>query len=146
MYLINHYLYTTTMLFGGVTPVPDKAKLLTTNAASGPGSLGEEAENTCVALHGRSPTFLLVDFYDYGSGSVFEVAASLNKVAYQPKSYPAVNGTDAPSSSSGGSGTTATNTTKNAGMAQGGMMAIPSGVVVTAMLAVCAFVGSLAAI
>ncbi len=70
MFLINHYLYTTSMLFGGSTPVPDKDALLTTNAVSGAGSLGEEATQTCVTNHGRSPNFLLVDFYDWGAGSV----------------------------------------------------------------------------
>lgn len=33
-------------------------------------------------LWGRPPNFLLVDFYDAGSGSVFEVAAELNGVTY----------------------------------------------------------------
>lgn len=102
MYLINHYLYTQSTLFGGSTPVPDKSALLTTNGVSGPGSLGEEAEVTCPPLHGRAPTFLLVDFYDWGQGSVFEVAATLNGVQYQAKSIAAQNGTDSASSSSNG--------------------------------------------
>ena len=34
------------------------------------------------ALWNRPPTFLLVDFYDVGNGSVFEVAAKMNDVTY----------------------------------------------------------------
>lgn len=33
-------------------------------------------------MWGRHPTFLLVDFYDSGNGSVFEVAARANDVTY----------------------------------------------------------------
>jgi len=124
MYLINHYLYTTSMLFGGSTPVPNKAQLNVTNAVSGAGSLGEEAEDTCPPLHTRSPTFLLVDFYDYGAGSVFEVAATLNKVAYTPKTIAPANGTDGTTS-----GTTSTNTT-NAGMVE----TVAVGVLYTSLL------------
>ncbi|KAG8906086.1 hypothetical protein FRB99_007610 [Tulasnella sp. 403] len=111
MYLINHYLYTTSSLFGGSTPVPNKAALNVTNAVSGPGSLGEEAGTTCIALHGRAPTFLLVDFYEYGQGSVFQVAATHNNVTYVPKAIAAVNGTDnaGPSSANPGSVTSTPN-------------------------------------
>lgn len=108
MYLINHYLYTTSNLFGGSTPVPNKAQLNTTNAASGAGSLGEEALETCPALHGRGPTFLLVDFYEWGSGSVFEVAAKLNGVEYVPKAIAPVNGTDGASSTGSSSSSSGT--------------------------------------
>jgi len=109
MYLINHYLYTTSELFGAATPVPNKAALPVTNAASGPGSLGEEAGITCPAIHPRAPTFLLVDFYDWGQGSVFQVAASVNGVQYQAKSIAAQNGTDATTSTSSGSVTSTHN-------------------------------------
>jgi len=98
MYLINHYLYQESELFGGSTPVPDKAALPVTNAASGAGSLGEEAEVTCVQYHNVPPTFLLVDFYDWGGGSVFQVAATLNNVTYVAKSIAPQNGTDGTSS------------------------------------------------
>lgn len=33
-------------------------------------------------MWGRYPNFLLVDFYDSGNGSVFEVAARANNVTY----------------------------------------------------------------
>lgn len=109
MYLINHYLYTTSNLFGGSTPVPDKAQLNVTNAASGTGSLGEEATVTCPPLHSRGPTFLLVDFYEYGTGSVFEVAAKLNGIQYVAGSIAPVNGTDGTTSSSSSSSSSTKN-------------------------------------
>lgn len=79
MYLINHFL--DTELLG--SPVPDTADLDTTNAANGTGSLGAQLD-TCVADYGRNPNFMLVDFYEYGGGSVFEVAATANGVTYDP--------------------------------------------------------------
>jgi len=66
MYLINHFL--DTMLLG--SPVPDIAAANVTNAVSGTGSLGVQV-NTCISDYGRAPNFLLVDFYEYGGGSVF---------------------------------------------------------------------------
>lgn len=36
-------------------------------------------------MWGRPPNFLLVDFYDAGKGSVFEVAAKANNVTYTGK-------------------------------------------------------------
>jgi len=79
MYLINHFLDTT--LFG--QPVPDIAHANITNAASGANSLGDQVA-TCVAGNGRAPNYMLVDFYEYGGGSVFQVAATLNGVTYSP--------------------------------------------------------------
>lgn len=56
MYLINHFLDTS---FLG-SPIPDINAANVTNAASGPGSLGEEV-STCASLYGRNPNFMLVD-------------------------------------------------------------------------------------
>ena len=56
MFLINHFL--DTLLLGN--PIPDVASANLTNAASGPGSLGEEVA-VCVGLYNRYPNFLLVD-------------------------------------------------------------------------------------
>lgn len=56
MYLINHFL--DKVVVG--QPVPFIEKLNETNAASGPGSLGEHVD-TCVAQHSKPPNFLLVD-------------------------------------------------------------------------------------
>ncbi|KAH8099287.1 PLC-like phosphodiesterase [Cristinia sonorae] len=82
MFLINHFL---DKLFGGIAalPAPDKDSANVTNAASGFGSLGQHVQ-TCAAQHGRNPNFLLVDFYEFGGGSVFEVAATANGVTYNP--------------------------------------------------------------
>ncbi|KAG8881926.1 hypothetical protein FRB97_008884 [Tulasnella sp. 331] len=142
MYLINHYLYTQSTLFGvGDTPVPNKAALPVTNAISGAGSLGEEAGTTCLALHPRAPTFLLVDFYDWGSGSVFQVAAGLNGVQYVAKSIAAQNGTDSTSSSSG-SGSTTTSTKNGAEnvSVMGGRSSVWTAVVAVACVALGSFV------
>lgn len=79
LFLINHFL--DKLVLG--QPVPDIAKLNVTNAQTGFGSLGAHVE-TCVALHGRVPNFLLVDYYEFGAGSVFEVAAGINGVTYAP--------------------------------------------------------------
>ncbi|GLB35944.1 hypothetical protein LshimejAT787_0302320 [Lyophyllum shimeji] len=105
MYLINHFLDRLVLN----QPVPDVAKANVTNAASGPGSLGAHVD-TCVAANTRAPNFLLVDFYEYGGGSVFQVAASINKVTYAPTSpiatpLPTSSSSSGPSGSSGaGSG------------------------------------------
>lgn len=81
MYLINHFLDTT--LLGQL--VPNAPQLNVTNAATGAGSLGAQVA-TCVAQNTRPPNFMLVDYYEFGAGSVFQVAASLNGVAYNPSS------------------------------------------------------------
>ncbi|MCJ1389218.1 hypothetical protein MMC18_002074 [Xylographa bjoerkii] len=81
MYLANHNLNAPLNLFGSTVLVPDTAVLNDTNAASGYGSLGLAANN-CAAAWGRPPNFLLVDYYNVGNGSVFDVAAQLNDVAY----------------------------------------------------------------
>ncbi|KAG6866055.1 hypothetical protein C0991_009152 [Blastosporella zonata] len=108
MYLINHFLDKT--LLG--QPVPDVDQANVTNAATGAGSLGEQV-NTCVAANTRAPNFLLVDFYEYGGGSVFEVAATINGVTYAPTSPIA---TPLPKTSSG---TTSASGTTSTGPAQG---------------------------
>jgi len=80
MYLINHFLDSNQAILGSVSSLaPDKEQLNVTNAVSGPGSLGGQTTD-CIAQNGRAPNFMLVDFYDYGEGSVFQVAASLNGV------------------------------------------------------------------
>lgn len=103
MYMINHYLDKNISFFGTEIPVPDKTSLETTNGVSGAGSLGLNVQQ-CAAQHGQYPTFMLVDFYDVGNGSVFQVAANLNDVTYN--AVPIGNGSqtssgdDASSSSS----------------------------------------------
>jgi len=43
------------------------------------------AANNCDSMWGRPPNFLNVDFYNNGSGTVFEVAAKWNNVTYTGK-------------------------------------------------------------
>ncbi|KAF8973628.1 PLC-like phosphodiesterase [Flammula alnicola] len=97
MYLINHFLDQLVLN----QPVPFVAKLNVTNAATGAGSLGAQVD-TCTAAHGRPPNFMLVDFYEYGGGSVFQVAANLNGVTYAP-STPVATPASTATASSGGS-------------------------------------------
>lgn len=102
LYLINHFL--DHIVLG--QPVPDKAALNTTNGEEGPGSLGMHVD-TCAAQHGKNPNFLLVDFYEYGAGSVFKVAAEANAVTYAPTSpiaTPIPDSDESGTSSSAGSG------------------------------------------
>lgn len=65
--------------------IPDITQLDATNAASGFGSLGRMAAE-CNRTYGMRPNVLLVDYYNYGrpNGSVFEVAAAMNNVTYNP--------------------------------------------------------------
>ncbi|EMD41853.1 hypothetical protein CERSUDRAFT_110411 [Gelatoporia subvermispora B] len=79
MFLINHFL---DELIAGF-PAPDSQKANQTNAVSGVGSLGQQVQ-TCAAQYDRNPNFMLVDFYEYGGGSVFQVAATANGVTYDP--------------------------------------------------------------
>ncbi len=94
---INHFL--DKIVLGQPTPDPENANI--TNAVSGTGALGVQVQ-TCVTANGRNPNFLLVDvcvivracqgdgslynvqFYEFGGGSVFEVAATANGVTYSP--------------------------------------------------------------
>jgi len=81
MYMINHFLDKLSSILGTPFPVPDKDKLNTTNGVSGFGSLGQQASE-CAGIYGKNPNFLLVDYYNYGEGSVFQVGAQLNGVTY----------------------------------------------------------------
>lgn len=79
MFLINHFLDQVILGF----PAPFVEGANATNAANGTNSLGEQVQQ-CVTDHGRVPNFILVDFYEYGGGSVFQIAASANGVDYNP--------------------------------------------------------------
>ncbi|TFY50816.1 hypothetical protein EVJ58_g10876 [Rhodofomes roseus] len=103
MYLINHFLDDEYL---GVL-VPDKSDADKTNAASGTGSLGAQVTE-CAAQYSRNPNFMLVDFYEYGGGSVFEVAATANGVTYTPSNI-------ATPVSSGASSTSTSSSSSNAG-------------------------------
>jgi len=60
LYLINHFL--DKIVLNQFTPDPENAA--TTNAVSGTGSLGLQAQ-TCAATYGRNPNFMLVDVCIY---------------------------------------------------------------------------------
>ncbi|KZP25421.1 PLC-like phosphodiesterase [Athelia psychrophila] len=104
MYLINHFL--DSLLLG--QPTPNKAQANITNGVSGVGSLGVQVE-TCAAEYSRNPNYLLVDFYEFGGGSVFEVAATANGVTYSPATPIAT-----PITSGSASSTTVTSTKNGA--------------------------------
>ncbi|KAF9076051.1 PLC-like phosphodiesterase [Rhodocollybia butyracea] len=103
MFLINHFL--DQLILG--QPVPDPSQANETNAVSGTGSLGAQVA-TCQSTMGRPPTFMLVDFYEYGNGSVFEVAAAANGVTYNAKAI-ATPITSSSSGSSSGSSSSSSN-------------------------------------
>jgi len=81
MYMTNHNLNYEIDLLGNAILVPYIPLLNVTNGVSGFGSLGQGVED-CVSMWDYPPKFLDVDYYNYGSGSVFEVAAKWNGVTY----------------------------------------------------------------
>ncbi|KAI0937269.1 hypothetical protein AcW1_001291 [Taiwanofungus camphoratus] len=99
MYLINHFLDED---IAGIL-VPDKSQASQTNGVSGTGSLGQQVD-TCVAQYNRDPNFMLVDFYEYGGGSVFQVAATANGVTYSPTTPITTPSGSGSSSASGSNG------------------------------------------
>jgi len=80
MYLINHFL--NQIILGQPAPFPARANQ--TNSASGVGSLQAHVD-TCIATNNFYPNFMLVDFYEFGGGSVFQIAANMNQVTYNPQ-------------------------------------------------------------
>jgi len=101
LFTINHFL--DKIVLNQFAPDPEDAN--TTNAVSGTGSLGLQVQ-TCAAQYGRNPNFMLVDFYEFGGGSVFQVAATANGVTYNPS-------TPVPKPLSTGSPTTSTGATSS---------------------------------
>ncbi|KAF2179265.1 PLC-like phosphodiesterase [Zopfia rhizophila CBS 207.26] len=89
MYMANHNLNVVIPVRLGDNPVliPAYTLLKKVNAVQGNGSLGRHVDD-CIAMWGRPPNWLLVDYYNYGNfnGSVFQVAASANNVSYDRKS------------------------------------------------------------
>lgn len=82
MYLANHNLNQEISLLGESLLLPATSSLNVTNAAGlETGMLGAMTQN-CTETWNRAPNFLLVDYYNVGSGSVFEVAAKYNNVTY----------------------------------------------------------------
>jgi hypothetical protein len=81
LYIMNHNLNTEISLLGYTLDVPTSTLLNVTNNVTGYGSLGNSSEG-CYEDWGTPPTWLNVDYYNVGNGSVFEVAAKWNNVTY----------------------------------------------------------------
>ncbi len=69
MYIVNHFLDVD--IFGVL--IPDTLALGKTNAPTGKGSIGAQAD-LCTSTWGRKPNVILVDYFDAGE---FEVATHL---------------------------------------------------------------------
>lgn len=76
MYLINHF--RDTELFTKKIRMPDTDNIEQTNSEK---SILKDA-NSCASKHESYPTFVLVDFYAKGNGSVLKATAELNGVQY----------------------------------------------------------------
>jgi hypothetical protein len=73
MYIVNHFLdvqLAPTDIF-----VPARGEASNTNAATGPGSIGDQV-NYCVQNWGRYPNVVLVDFF--GSGQEIQAQDTMN--------------------------------------------------------------------
>lgn len=85
MYMLNHNLNINVSL-GGLPNIliPAYSLLDQVNAVSGNASVGRNVRG-CTAMWDRPPNWILVDYYNFGNfnGSVFEVAATANGVAYR---------------------------------------------------------------
>jgi hypothetical protein len=73
MYIVNHFLDVD--VFG--IKVPDRLSAPRTNAATGDGSIGAQAD-LCTSTYNRQPNFILADFID--QGQVMEAQDQLNSV------------------------------------------------------------------
>lgn len=73
MIVVNHFLDSS--IFG--LDVPDDGRDFSTNAATGNGSIGDQAA-LCTAMYGRVPNVILVDMFD--RGDVFTAQNTLNGV------------------------------------------------------------------
>ena len=71
MYIVNHFL---DLDLDGID-IPDNAADNTTNAATGVGSIGAQAD-LCIGLYGRAPNGVLVDYFNHGN--VFAAQDTLN--------------------------------------------------------------------
>lgn len=71
MYIVNHFL---DLNIAGID-IPDDAADNTTNAATGTGSVGAQAD-LCIRLYGRAPVGVFVDYFE--KGDVFAAQNALN--------------------------------------------------------------------
>ncbi|PNS20022.1 hypothetical protein CAC42_1469 [Sphaceloma murrayae] len=82
MYLANHNLNTAVSFAGTSFLIPNTASINNTNAAGNETGMLGAMDDQCERQWGKSPNWLLVDFYDRVAGSVFQVAAKANGVTY----------------------------------------------------------------
>jgi hypothetical protein len=75
MILINHFLDVSIGIGSNSILVPDRSAESTTNAATGIGSVGDQA-NRCAGIWGRYPNVMLVDFF--GDGNPLLAAEKMN--------------------------------------------------------------------
>ncbi|KAF2223379.1 PLC-like phosphodiesterase [Elsinoe ampelina] len=94
MYMANHNLNTAVSFAGTSFLIPNTASINVTNAAGNETGMLGAMDDTCERQWGRSPNWLLVDYYDRVNGSVFEVAARANNVTYDREccGYPPTSG------------------------------------------------------
>jgi hypothetical protein len=69
MYLVNHFLDVDVLKTSVL--VPDRSDAARTNAATGPGSVGAQAD-LCLGIWSRWPNVVLVDYFDQGHPLVAE--------------------------------------------------------------------------
>ena len=79
MYLINHF--KNSKVISNKISSPDTDHIKDTNSVS---SILKDA-NHCARQQNAYPTFVLVDYYSQGNGSVFKALAKLNGVTYEDK-------------------------------------------------------------
>lgn len=66
MYIVNHFLDIQALNIGDLNLlVPDRQNAARTNAATGSGSIGAQAD-VCKGLYGRYPNVVLVDYFGRG--------------------------------------------------------------------------------
>lgn len=76
MYIVNHFLDIAVGNTGIL--IPNHNADFTTNAATGNGSIGAQAD-LCTSIYGREPNVVLVDMFD--RGDVFTAQRNLNKMS-----------------------------------------------------------------
>ncbi|WFC97738.1 hypothetical protein MYAM1_000457 [Malassezia yamatoensis] len=90
MYLNNHFLDKTQNVLGQSYSAPNVDQLDSTN------SVNTILSNTnrCARKTGYYPSFLLVDFFNKGNGTVFQAAAKMNGVTYKATEIPSASAND----------------------------------------------------
>ncbi|WFD41823.1 hypothetical protein MPSI1_000459 [Malassezia psittaci] len=90
MYLNNHFLDETQSVLGQSYSAPNVDQLNSTNSVN----TILTNSNRCARQTGYYPSFLLVDFFDKGNGTVFQAAADMNGVTYKATDIPSASASD----------------------------------------------------